>query len=305
MTVTIPHTSTVDTTDYDGDYAVLDTSDYDTHYDGEYTARDDGDYAEREDSDSAACDDSDYAEHYDGSDYAVRYDGDDDDYATHYNHDVCEDSDDADCYDVTRYDDDDVSVYDCDGAARDNKDDTVHMKVTRTGAVHSGALRSEAMRTGAELQIDNLEKQKDNEILRLQDEIASLEIIVEDKVFGKEELNNHIASLTDKLGRLQRGQTDLPAIPTKFSAAASQQRSADLPAGATGAGIGTIVDDETRFCEICESSDHSITDCPEVTSASTIFKQETSVNSSRPYCDNCKSFCGHWTEDCPHGDEMF
>ncbi|KAJ2124381.1 hypothetical protein IW147_001746 [Coemansia sp. RSA 720] len=155
------------------------------------------------------------------------------------------------------------------------------------------------------LQIDDLEKQKDNEILRLQDEIASLEIIVEDKVFGEEELNDRIASLTDELGRLQRGQTDLPAIPAKFSAAASQQRSADLPAGATGAGVGTIVDDETLFCEICESSDHSIADCPEVTSASTIFKQETSVDSSRPYCDNCESFCGHWTEDCPHGDEMF
>ncbi|KAJ2197795.1 hypothetical protein IW144_002237 [Coemansia sp. RSA 522] len=155
------------------------------------------------------------------------------------------------------------------------------------------------------LQIDDLEKRKDTEILRLQDEIASLEIIVEDKVFGEEELNDRIASLTDELGRLQRGQTDLPVIPAKYSASASQQHSADLSAGVTSAGISTAVDDEGLFCEICESSDHSIADCPEVTSASTIFKQETSVDSSRPYCDNCESFSGHWTEDCPHGDEMF
>ncbi|KAJ2121235.1 hypothetical protein GGH17_005423 [Coemansia sp. RSA 788] len=155
------------------------------------------------------------------------------------------------------------------------------------------------------LQIDDLEKRKNNEILRLQDEIASLEIIVEDKVFGEEELNDRIASLTDELGRLQRGQTDLPVIPAKYSASASQQHSADLSAGVTSAGISTAVDDEGLFCEICESSDHSIADCPEVTSASTIFKQETSVDSSRPYCDNCESFSGHWTEDCPHGDEMF
>ncbi|KAJ2659335.1 hypothetical protein IW148_004262 [Coemansia sp. RSA 1199] len=78
----------------DGDYAVLDTSDYDTHYDGVYTARDDGDYAEREDSDSAACDDGDYAARKDGDDdgYTAHYNRDDDDYATHHNHDVCEDS---------------------------------------------------------------------------------------------------------------------------------------------------------------------------------------------------------------------
>ncbi|KAJ1870367.1 hypothetical protein LPJ55_004718 [Coemansia sp. RSA 990] len=138
------------------------------------------------------------------------------------------------------------------------------------------------------LQLEDTVKRKDQEIARLQEELASLENIVEDKIFKEEELNDRISSLANELDKLRSGNS-----------VAAVQKPEELAAPVNG----DIAIDET-YCEICESGDHDIADCPAVTSTTPIFKQET-PDSSRPYCDNCESFCGHWTEDCPHSDEMF
>ncbi|KAJ1849907.1 hypothetical protein LPJ70_000162 [Coemansia sp. RSA 2708] len=143
------------------------------------------------------------------------------------------------------------------------------------------------------LQMDELQKRKDKEISSLQDEIASLEAMVEDKVFGESDLNDQIASLTSELNRLRIGQANAPRAGPSAS-----------PASADATAAAAVADDGTVYCEICESSDHDIADCPAVTSTATMFKQEASIDSSRPYCDNCEVF-SHWTESCPHGDEMF
>ncbi|KAJ2857383.1 hypothetical protein J3B02_001036 [Coemansia erecta] len=184
-----------------------------------------------------------------------------------------------------------------------------------------------------QIRIADLEQRKNTEIKRLQEEIGTLEDLVEDKIFNESELNDKIASLSSEVDRLQREirhlqSSDVSLSKTDASAAnASAADQSSLYPSASDAGISgkpvaslsmanTAVskrhneddedDDEEEliYCDICDVSTHRIADCPEISAPSNIFKQEASIDSLRPYCDNCELF-DHWTDECPHGDEMF
>ncbi|KAJ1889998.1 hypothetical protein LPJ66_007726 [Kickxella alabastrina] len=176
----------------------------------------------------------------------------------------------------------------------------------------------------------DLENRKSSEIKKLQDEIGNLEDLVEDKIFSESEMNDKISMLTDEVDRLQREikrmRSSDPATAVSASSSPAVSSAADRNAKtsrhATGAGAskhspaaltanGVISeddgeDDEPMYCDICDVDTHRIADCPEITGASsTTLKHESSIDSSRPYCDNCELFADHWTDECPHGDEMF
>ncbi|KAJ1661596.1 hypothetical protein EV178_006523, partial [Coemansia sp. RSA 1646] len=177
----------------------------------------------------------------------------------------------------------------------------------------------------------DLEQRKNGEIKKLQDEVMTMENLVEDKVFNEFELTNKISNLTDQIDRLQREiqRSSSPGLMTNGSSAAQTNsgsiaekgNTVEVPPTEAGTGDGNSsgsgsaheviksavesIDDESLYCDICESSGHAISDCPQMAAPTSIFKQEVSIDSSRPYCDNCEAFEGHWTEDCPHGDEMF
>ncbi|KAJ1815853.1 hypothetical protein LPJ56_004443 [Coemansia sp. RSA 2599] len=192
-----------------------------------------------------------------------------------------------------------------------------------------------------QIRISELEQRKNTEIKRLQDEIGTLEDLVEDKIFSESELNDKIASLSSEVDRLQReikhlrgsetssGKTytsaengiDTLLKPTNAFAvngspldrlttnagiaeeSASSLSATNLVISGKHDGIDND-DDESVYCDICDVSTHRISDCPEISATSNIFKQEVPIDSSRPYCDNCELF-DHWTDECPHGDEMF
>ncbi|KAJ2595227.1 hypothetical protein EV177_008182 [Coemansia sp. RSA 1804] len=176
----------------------------------------------------------------------------------------------------------------------------------------------------------DLELRKNNDIKKLQDEISTWENLVEDKIFKEAEFNDTISNLTNQIDRLQReiqrscvpvvaasrdsnvqandtraaSSNSLTASPHTNTNASDLRASSGDMKGATEPAVDSI-DDEALFCDICESPGHGISDCPQMTTPANIFKQDVSIDSSRPYCDNCEAFQGHWTEDCPHGDEMF
>ncbi|KAJ2769160.1 hypothetical protein IWQ56_002662, partial [Coemansia nantahalensis] len=137
------------------------------------------------------------------------------------------------------------------------------------------------------------ERRKDGDIKRLQDEIGSLENLLEDKIFAESELNDRIAALTGEVDRLQR-----ELVRARGAGGAGTAASADA--------LRAAVADEHTYCDICDSRAHGIADCPELaTRPESLFKQDVPVDLSRPYCDNCESFGGHWTDECPHGDDVF
>ncbi|KAJ2599018.1 hypothetical protein GGF39_002407 [Coemansia sp. RSA 1721] len=191
-----------------------------------------------------------------------------------------------------------------------------------------------------QVRIADLELRKNNEIKRLQDEIGTLEDLVEDKIFSESELNDKIASLSNEVDRLEReirhlrgsganpgtantSAADGTSVPSKSinASLSTGDGSFDRPvsnAGNTGTSVTSVTatnpalsdkhhdddEDELMYCDICDVSTHRIADCPEIAGTSSMFKQEVSIDSSRPYCDNCELF-DHWTDECPHGDEMF
>ncbi|KAJ2078883.1 hypothetical protein H4R24_004168 [Coemansia sp. RSA 988] len=143
--------------------------------------------------------------------------------------------------------------------------------------------------------LQDLEERKNADIKKLQDEVANLEHMVEDKVFGDSELSDTVVSLNEKVAQLQRElqrERASGAGSTAGGEAGSEKAISDavLPVS----NIGNNSSDEVVFCDMCDSNKHSIADCPEI-----------AIDASRPYCDNCESFVGHWTDECPHGDEMF
>ncbi|KAI8320487.1 hypothetical protein GQ54DRAFT_263482 [Martensiomyces pterosporus] len=167
-------------------------------------------------------------------------------------------------------------------------------------------------------QLSELERRKNSEIKKLSEEVESLEDLVEDKIFGESELNDKIAALSDEVDRLQRELQRARAGGGGEAASghSSKLHGNDGSGGNNGSGSGSgnvyasaggadLSDDEPAYCSICDEHGHGILDCPSVTSPSSLFKQDAAIDSSRPYCDNCESFGGHWTDECPHGDEMF
>ncbi|KAJ2786556.1 hypothetical protein GGI15_001431 [Coemansia interrupta] len=172
----------------------------------------------------------------------------------------------------------------------------------------------------------DLEQRRSSEVKRLQDELGSLEEIVEDSVFRDSERSSKIASLTDEVDRLQREirhlrssgsnhaldsgsglSKDAAAINTDDEVGGDDPLSAD-PSKPYVSRVGADSDhdeDETMYCGVCDVRTHNLSDCPEMITSSTLFKQDSAIDSTRPYCDNCELFNDHWTEHCPHGDEMF
>lgn len=144
--------------------------------------------------------------------------------------------------------------------------------------------------------VADIQRQKDRDVKELQDELSYLENMVEDRTFDQfDEHDTTISSLKEENEQLRRQlkQQQTNVEPVK-------------PSSTTSAEASSKDNKPVVCCEICDSTDHSITECPEIkATSSTIFKQESSIDSSRPYCDNCESFSSHWTEECPHGDEMF
>ncbi|KAJ1953113.1 hypothetical protein GGI12_006084 [Dipsacomyces acuminosporus] len=168
-------------------------------------------------------------------------------------------------------------------------------------------LRHRSEMAALKAQLSELERSKNSEIKKLNDEIGSLEDLVEDKIFGESELNDKVSTLSDEVDRLQRElqrayQNKDSGMPGSNSKPTQKDSSESYASNTGDAGIS---DDEAAYCSICDEAGHDILDCPSVTGQSHVFKQEASIDSSRPYCDNCESFAGHWTDECPHGDEMF
>ncbi|KAJ2800741.1 hypothetical protein H4R20_003947 [Coemansia guatemalensis] len=143
--------------------------------------------------------------------------------------------------------------------------------------------------------LQDLEERKNSEIRKLQDEIATLEHMVEDKVFGDSELSDTVASLNEKVAQLQRELQRERASSAGNIAGSEPETNKAVPDIVNSVSeVGNSASDDVVFCDICDSNTHSIVDCPEI-----------AIDASRPYCDNCESFVGHWTDECPHGDEMF
>ncbi|KAJ2754617.1 hypothetical protein GGI19_002271 [Coemansia pectinata] len=159
-------------------------------------------------------------------------------------------------------------------------------------------------------QLAEIQQRKDKEIKRLQDELGSLEDLVEDKIFSESELNDKITSLTGEVERLrrdlQRAQGSSGAVTTAISDRKGADSKPTGPAANRMARTEEASDDEPTYCDICDARTHETACCPQLqATSSTIFKQDVAIDSSRPYCDNCEAFAGHWTDECPHGDEMF
>ncbi|KAJ2548984.1 hypothetical protein EV175_004618 [Coemansia sp. RSA 1933] len=178
-----------------------------------------------------------------------------------------------------------------------------------------------------------MELRKNREIKKLEDDVATAEMVAEDKVFNEYDLNRKIVELTDEVDRLQRknqrSSSSEPAangVPTTQTdgdhATFNGSNIAKSPPPASDSfqfsgvsassavheasnSVVELIDDESMYCDICDSPGHVFSDCPQMTAPSNIFKQRVSIDSSRPYCDNCEEFGEHWTDDCPHGDEMF
>ncbi|KAJ2685052.1 hypothetical protein IWW39_004528 [Coemansia spiralis] len=157
-------------------------------------------------------------------------------------------------------------------------------------------------------QLVEIQQRKDMEIKKLQDELGSLEDLVEDKIFSESELNDKIASLSGEVERLRR---DLQRAQGSSRASTNVASSAPLlrsPAAAVNRlpTAEEASDDEPTCCDICDARTHETACCPQLQATpSALFKQDVVIDSSRPYCDNCEAFAGHWTDECPHGDEMF
>ncbi|KAJ1730598.1 hypothetical protein LPJ61_002928 [Coemansia biformis] len=179
----------------------------------------------------------------------------------------------------------------------------------RDAGADAGAQREEDARRGAvlEQELRDMERRKNNEIKRLEDEVGNLENLVEDKIFGESELNDRITALTGEVGRLKRELGRMRGTGAAGSPGAARHSiDADSKGGDSGDDDCDDDDDEASYCDICDSRTHGIASCPELaTKPEGIFKQDVSVDLSRPYCDNCESFGGHWTDACPHGDEIF
>ncbi|KAJ2378866.1 hypothetical protein IW150_000533 [Coemansia sp. RSA 2607] len=216
------------------------------------------------------------------------------------------------------------------GDSGDARDSTT--KQTVAAAADIDALQQKHQREISMMQsrLADLEQRKSSEIKKLQDELGSLEEIVEDRVFRESELSDKIASLTDEVDRLQREIKHLRTSGSKNVQDSGYGLSKDATATAVSNKSNSQVDNvdslsanmnrssiskdsandddedsEAMYCGVCDLRTHNITDCPEMVSSSTLFKQESTIDSTRPYCDNCELFNDHWTEDCPHGDEMF
>ncbi|KAJ1723073.1 hypothetical protein LPJ53_002553 [Coemansia erecta] len=188
-------------------------------------------------------------------------------------------------------------------------------KQTATAGADIEALQQKHQREILTLQtrLADLEQRKSSEIKRLQDELGNLEEIVEDSVFRDSEHSSKIASLTDEVDRLQREIRHLRSSgsskETDMAAAtvSANPLSADLnkPYASRDSANDDDEDSDAMYCGVCDSRTHNLTDCPEMVTSSALFKQDTVIDSTRPYCDNCELFNDHWTEHCPHGDEMF
>ncbi|KAJ2162753.1 hypothetical protein GGF46_000478 [Coemansia sp. RSA 552] len=156
----------------------------------------------------------------------------------------------------------------------------------------AGDSSSDAGAAAVRRQLAELEKRKNAEIKSLEDELGSLETMVENMTFTESELNDKIASLTDEVDRLRHMH------PAAGAGARARVAEPIIEEAAP--------DPEQSPCDVCGSADHSIDACPQVNAMpASLFKQDAPVDSSRPYCDNCESFGLHWTLDCPHDDEMF
>ncbi|KAJ2747815.1 hypothetical protein GGI20_000110 [Coemansia sp. BCRC 34301] len=172
--------------------------------------------------------------------------------------------------------------------------------------VESGHARELA---AVQSELAEVQQRKDKEIKRLQDELGSLEDLIEDKIFGETELNEKIAALTREVERLerdlQRAQDSREATTT--ATGDCQGVDSRLVRTAISPKVRTEEpsDDESAYCDICDMRTHTIANCPQLQESPSIFKQEVAIDSTRPYCDNCEAFAGHWTDECPHGDEMF
>ncbi|KAJ2007772.1 hypothetical protein GGI04_000236 [Coemansia thaxteri] len=196
----------------------------------------------------------------------------------------------------------------------------------------AGALGQQARELAAtRAQLAELKQHKDSEIKRLQDELGCLEDLIEDKIFNESELNDKISSLTSEVERLQHKLQRLQGVGEVNAAAATSAGSGPKPEPNGVVTVASSVcdkdvtartgpsgpqrdalrtedasDDEPAYCDICDVRSHGIADCPQLNAApSALFKNEVSIDSSRPYCDNCEAFVDHWTDECPHGDEMF
>ncbi|KAI9503336.1 hypothetical protein BX070DRAFT_235031 [Coemansia spiralis] len=204
------------------------------------------------------------------------------------------------------------------GSGADTAESAKQVQRDTTGEV--GDLRRRHEREVAALQsrLADLELRKNSEIDKLQDEIGTLGNLVEDGIFREDELNKRIAYLEER-ERLQRSNSLSAATHASSnstnvsfvnSASAEIQNGSGRPLNSVHNNVrkaeADLTDEETMYCDICDAASHSIADCPEITSTPiNVFKQEASIDSSRPYCDNCEAFDGHWTDECPHGDEMF
>ncbi|KAJ2910457.1 hypothetical protein GGI21_000857 [Coemansia aciculifera] len=141
-----------------------------------------------------------------------------------------------------------------------------------------------------------------------------MENLFEDKIFGETELNDKIASLTSEVERLQRDLQRAQGSSGASTAVTSTRLGVDPALSST---VNPAVrqrtrteeeasDDEPIYCDICDVRTHGIANCPQLqASPPSIFKQDAVIDSNRPYCDNCEAFAGHWTDECPHGDDMF
>ncbi|KAJ2736619.1 hypothetical protein IW152_000588 [Coemansia sp. BCRC 34962] len=162
-------------------------------------------------------------------------------------------------------------------------------------------------------QLAEIQQRKDREIKKLQDELGSLEDLVEDKIFSESELNDKIALLTGEVERLRRDLRRAQGSSRTNTNAAGDCRGAEPePTGSATVAVNRMLraeeasDDEPTCCDICDARTHKTACCPQLqTTPSALFKQDVVIDSSRPYCDNCEAFAGHWTDECPHGDEMF
>ncbi|KAJ1679840.1 hypothetical protein EV182_001225, partial [Spiromyces aspiralis] len=200
--------------------------------------------------------------------------------------------------------------------------------------------RLESMRASHRMEIQTLRKQlaelevrKNSEIEQLNNDLNELEGMIEDKVFKEAELEEEVSQLRKMLQKYQAtvtaasGGSDTAlqhlgdekghhgeslesplAVGLKAATAAV---TTTITTTASSRTDGEKAEDEApaegddQVCDICDQPGHSIVNCPSLSAPSAIFKGNSSVDASRPYCDNCEEFDLHWTEDCPNLDETF
>ncbi|RCI06115.1 hypothetical protein CU098_006189 [Rhizopus stolonifer] len=136
------------------------------------------------------------------------------------------------------------------------------------------------------------------QVTQLSKDLAELESLVENRVFGEADLEEKLEAERKKVASLER---ELNALKNRTS-----MHSKDiLMSPTTIAGPSPTPsphqkhnsndDNLSKYCELCDGYGHDVLEC----------KNELSLADGQLFCENCDDFGDHITDECPNQDETF